>query len=91
MIYYILIAYSHKPESGCSGSWMGRFYIRGGSFKAAFDACNRNRRCGCVDTCNGYYYGADWYQIHKGNTTIDNPGSDACHSWAKKNKYFAEG
>ena len=86
MIYYILIAYNHKLESGCSGRWMAHFSMRRGNFEDAFDACRKNRRCGCVDTCDDYY----GYQIYEGNTTIHRPGSDACHSWALKVKYFSE-
>ena len=96
MINYILIAYIHKTESGCSGRLIAHIPLGGHfarSYHDAFDACYKYRRCGCIDTCNGCcYIGADWYDIYEGNTTKALPGSDACHSWARlKNNYFAEG
>ena len=95
MINYILKVYIHKPESSCwlggsGGRVLGRIYTREG-YDKAFDACYKNRRCGCIDTCNGYVYGGDWYDIYATSTTKDNPGSNACHSWVKKTLYFAEG
>ena len=87
MIDYIRIGYIHKVESGCSGRVIARINKRQGTYDVAFDECNKNRRCGCIDTCYSDYSG-QWWKIHEGFTTKDNLGSDACQSWVKKNKYF---
>ena len=94
MVNYILVVFNHKPESGCSGGrFLGRISIWEG-YDAAFNACYKNRRCGCIDTCHGgFICGGDWtctYLMYEGSTTKDNPGSDACHSWVKKNGYCKE-
>ena len=90
MINYILVAYNHKTESTCVGRPIARIYVRNGGYGAAFKACRKNRRCGCIDSCNGYYFGGDWYTIREGPKIINRPGSNACRSWVKKNEYYSE-